>query len=341
MKAAQDVLGHATVVDGKFLLDLEVEEPTIVYYYVLDALSKDGRRFAPTKGSSFILEPAELAVQHNKTLGFFVTGGYFNSVVFNSWRLHDDHIAIREEMDRVLPLAYGSDEDTSERRAYRDEYGELSNQSLDFEVAGRDSVIRTHPDYLVRKLTYQSSWLRKADTLDQLTAMAELNQDDPWLVAEIELAKERRATLQEQRKIDIGTKILDFEAESLEGATVQLADIREDSKYVLVEFWASWCGPCIVEIPHMKQAYEKYYERGFDIVSFTIDEEREDWEDASIDHQLPWHNLGMGIEADAAQSYHVTGVPMNFLVASADGEILAKNVRQHVLDEKLAELFDE
>ena len=90
----------------------------------------------------------------------------------------------------------------------------------------------------------------------------------------------------------------------------------------------------------MKEAYDRYKSQGFEIVSFTIDNVREDWEIASAEEQLPWHNLGMGEEADAPRAYRVTGVPKNYLVDAASGDILARDLRGHKLDEKLAELFD-
>lgn len=90
----------------------------------------------------------------------------------------------------------------------------------------------------------------------------------------------------------------------------------------------------------MKAAYERYRSKGFEIVSFTIDNEREDWEIASEEEQLPWHNLGMGEEADAPKAYGVTGVPKNYLVDAETGDILARDLRGHHLDEKLAELLN-
>ena len=90
----------------------------------------------------------------------------------------------------------------------------------------------------------------------------------------------------------------------------------------------------------MKEAYERFREKGFEIVSFTIDDDRESWEEASAEEDLPWINLGMGTEADAPVAYNVTGVPKNYLVDSRTGDIVAKDLRGHHLDEKLEELLN-
>ena len=71
---------------------------------------------------------------------------------------------------------------------------------------------------------------------------------------------------------------------------------RAGSELVLVEFWASWRGPCWAEIPHMKEAYAKSGDQGFEIFSFTVDDDRLDWEIASEEEDLPWLDTGKGME---------------------------------------------
>jgi thiol-disulfide isomerase/thioredoxin len=177
--------------------------------------------------------------------------------------------------------------------------------------------------------------------LEALRGLAELTPEDPWVTERLKNAEVGAAKRAEERKrFAIGADIRDFTAETLDGEDVQLADVRADSRIVLLEFWASWCGPCRTEIPHMKEAYERFREKGFEIVSFTIDDDREAWEEASAEEELPWINLGMGPEADAPVAYNVTGVPKNYLVESRTGDIVAKDLRGHHLDEKLEELLN-
>lgn len=92
----------------------------------------------------------------------------------------------------------------------------------------------------------------------------------------------------------------------------------------------------------MKQAYSRFRDKGFEIVSFTLDDEREDWEEASAEENMPWIDIGMGFETEVAQAYSLRnrGIPLNYLVDSDTGKIVAANLRQHKLDEKLEELLD-
>ena len=82
---------------------------------------------------------------------------------------------------------------------------------------------------------------------------------------------------------ELALAIRDFTALNLDGEEIRLFDVMSSNKYTLVEFWASWCGPCIAEIPHLKAAYERFREQGFEILAFNLDDEREAWRQASED----------------------------------------------------------
>ena len=325
--------------DGTFQLEGVVDAPRRVFFYVLNARGHEGQRYAPVKGNAFILEPGQLRLVMRRRGRFHIEGGKYNDAVYNAWSRAPEYLAAAAEYERLLPAVDGETEAEKRRRIDRSQ--EVFQRTLDLETEGRKRIATTHGDPLVRRLVIESTWLGGPWMLDALRGLAKLTPDDPWVAERLVRAEESAAKRAKERKqFAVGADIRDFVAETLEGESVRLADVRANSKVVLVEFWASWCGPCRVEIPHMKEAYERYNGKGFEIVSFTIDNEREDWEIASEEEQLPWHNLGMGEEADAPTAYQVTGVPKNYLVDAASGDILARDLRGHKLDEKLAELFN-
>lgn len=323
--------------DGTFSLSVDVDEPKEVFFYILDAVSESGVRYAPTKGQNFVLESGSLSLLMDDRRGFVISGGKYNDIVFNSWKQSEEYIVARNAYRQLLVAVEGETE--QERRARVDLMSEKTNEMFDVEGDGRAHIALNHPDPLVRKLTIQTAWLHGPWVLESLRGLAELTPDDPWAVESLARSEEAYAKRQAERQIAIGTEILDFSAENIEGETVALSDVRSDSEVVLLEFWASWCGPCLAEIPHMKSAYEKYRDDGFEIVSFTIDEAREDWVEASNDEELPWLNLGMGPDAEAPVKYNVTGVPKNYLIESSSGEIIGKDLRGHKLDEQLEKRF--
>ena len=324
--------------DGTFRVEAVVDSPRDVYFYVLDAMGHEGRRHAPMKGNEFILEPGNLRLHMTRPGRFYIEGGPYNDAVYNSWRRLDDYIAAEAEYLRLIPSVDGETED--ERRARVDLSSATFNSMMELETEGRTRVSTTHPDPLVRLLTIETAWLGGPWMLDAWRGLAEMTPDDPWVIdqlARAEVAEAKR--VEERRRFAVGADIQDFVADTLDGDSVRLADVRAGSELVLVEFWASWCGPCRAEIPHMKEAYAKFGDQGFEIFSFTVDNDRLDWEIASEEEDLPWLDTGMGMEHEATLAYGVTGVPKNYLVESSSGNIVAKNLRGHHLDIALEEYF--
>ena len=324
--------------DGTFRVEAAVDAPREVYFYVLDAIGHEGQRYAPTKGNAFILEPGNLRLHMDRPGRFYFEGGPYNDAVYNSWRRSEDYLAAYAEYTRLVASVEGETED--ERRARVDGSSAAFNRMLGFETEGRARVSTTHPDPQVRRLTVETAWLGGPWMLDAWRGLAEMTPDDPYVIdrlARAEVAEAKR--VEERRRFAVGADIQDFVADTLDGESIRLADVRADSELVLVEFWASWCGPCRVEIPHMKQAYAKYGDQGFEILSFTVDEDRLDWEIASEEEDLPWFDTGMGMEHEASLAYGVTGVPKNYLVEADSGNIVAKDLRGHHLDIALEEFF--
>jgi len=109
---------------------------------------------------------------------------------------------------------------------------------------------------------------------------------------------------------------------------------------ILVDFWATWCGPCIAEMPNMLAAYEKYHDKGFEVVGISLDEERGDVEKFVADKKLPWPILfaGKGWQDPVAQFYGISGIPQLVLIGR-DGNVITTDVRGEKLGERLSELF--
>jgi peroxiredoxin len=142
-----------------------------------------------------------------------------------------------------------------------------------------------------------------------------------------------------------GTSTPGFEAPDLVGMTPDsqsyaLSKMR--GKVVLVDFWASWCGPCRRENPNVVANYNKYKDKGFDILGVSLDREPNAWKKAIKDDGLPWHHISdlKGWQSSHAALYSVTSIPQTVLI-DKEGKILARNVRGEQLGEKLKELLGE
>ena len=117
---------------------------------------------------------------------------------------------------------------------------------------------------------------------------------------------------------------------------VSLSELR--GRYVLIDFWASWCGPCRKEHPHLREIYKRYKNRGFEIMSISLDENRERWKHAIKADNLIWKNTSdlKGWKGEAARTYGVDAVPFNILVDPA-GLIAGKNINLESLEKILNE----
>jgi peroxiredoxin len=126
-------------------------------------------------------------------------------------------------------------------------------------------------------------------------------------------------------------------ARDIQGGTVRLADLR--GKYVLIDFWATWCAPCVAELPRLQAAYTRYHEAGFEIVGVSLDESKSAVVDFARSRKTPWrqiHNAGAG--ADLVEAFGVNTIPATFLI-DPQGIITRLELRGPVLDQALAKLF--
>ena len=111
-------------------------------------------------------------------------------------------------------------------------------------------------------------------------------------------------------------------------------------KVVLVDFWATWCGPCVAEIPNMLEQYEKYHAKGFEVVGISLDEDKEKVDAFIAEHKIPWPIIyaGKGWQDPTAQFYGISGIPQLILIGR-DGNVITLNARGKKLGERLAELL--
>lgn len=142
----------------------------------------------------------------------------------------------------------------------------------------------------------------------------------------------------DDKKLKEGVMIPDYTFNTGKGRTISIRDYR--GKYLFIDFWTSWCGPCRAEHYYMKKAFDRFKSLNFEVVQVSLDDKEEKWLKALKEEQLPWTNFRClkGWDKEVEKVFDIEGVPTNFLVGP-DGIIIARNLRGEALEQKLSALL--
>lgn len=149
-----------------------------------------------------------------------------------------------------------------------------------------------------------------------------------------------KTQVEEQGRLAIGAPAPEISLPQPNGEVLKLSDLR--GEYVLIDFWASWCGPCRKENPNVRKVYAKYHDKGFEILGVSLDKNSTAWLNAIEQDDLQWRHISdlKYWQSDVVPEYQIKGIPLTYLV-DPQGNIVAKNLRGPSLEQKLAEIFGE
>ena len=349
-KAKEVVLDSAKVKKGKFSFSGVRQTPNIALIK-----DRDGETYP------LILEKGKIVINlTTRTVG----GTPLNDTLDVAWKgmqsvINNNKQIVKSNISLVMSQKSGE----SFREALKRDtaFAAIWRRNVEIDLAQRDSIrafVEEHQNSLVgvfllslKEVSIYHSLLEDMmseassvfaqhvlvkDKLEKMRQMArrfEAEREKKMTPEEREEQKKRQAM---DAKIKIGERFPNAKVKDNAGEIKQLSDYVGKGKYVLIDFWASWCGPCRHEMPNVKAAYEKYASKGFEVISISIDKKQKAWRTAIEELGMNWTQV---LNVDAADVYGIYAIPKTFLV-DPEGIVVAKDLRSKKLEKTLFNLLE-
>ncbi|WP_209400526.1 TlpA disulfide reductase family protein [Pseudozobellia sp. WGM2] len=319
-----------TVENGKFVFTGQAETPEMHYVFVDQLMGY----------TAVIIENGEIQLTAQKdSLGMAQVKGTLQNDIFadyveKSKELTQQAQSIQQDMQQA-----NISRDTATAISLRDEMNELQESYKNFEL----DYIKSHPEALISALLIDRALGTRTVTAEEAQEMYDALSPE---IKETKTAKTISEKLEAQKQAEanekntsIGAKAPNFTAPDPEGKDLALEDVL--GKVTLVDFWAAWCKPCRAENPNVLAVYNKYHDKGLNILGVSLDRTADAWKKAIEDDGLVWNHVShvSYFNDPIAKLYNVNAIPAAFLL-DENGVIVAKNLRGPALEEKVAELLN-
>jgi len=307
------------VKEGSFTWTAAIEEPAYAMVY----LPLNGKK----QKLDFYIAPGEQSL-----IGSVANADAFDRIRLKGSRTNDEYAAFSKSADSLYNLysevnsraktLSGEEKQAAEKEAAQLLFKTTRGLATDF--------ITSHPD------SYLSLDLLKNVGAGMRSVMVKQYFDALEKPLKQTFAGKLMADqLNAASRGNVGKTMANFELSDINGKTIKLSDYK--SKYVLVDFWASWCAPCRTENPNLLKTYNSFSQKGFEIISISIDTMLDKWKKAVSDDKLPWVQLldVTDLNKDRVIDYYgITAIPANFLI-DPNGKIIARDLRGSALSERL------
>ena len=270
----------------------------------------------------FFLEPGNITIHLSDQPGNSRVSG---TTCNEEWqKLNDSVMVIGKEINQIAEHIYGNNLPQAEQQQGIAQIEQLNKRFADVVVKTAEKNIDNEFGYFV--LTYYPEELIDNATRARLIKALPAEMRKRPAIQEIE------KTITAAEKTGEGATINDFTQTSIDGSTMSLLEEVKKNKVTVIDFWASWCGPCRQEMPFMVEMYQQLKDRGFGIIGISLDSDRDAWLRASGQLGVSWPQMSdlKGWENAIAQHFNVTSIP-HTIVVDQKGKILRRGLRGEAL----------
>jgi peroxiredoxin len=315
-------IDSAEVTDGMFTFTGIVEIPEMYY------LSIEGKR-----GSAAIwIENSDITLTaHADTLyKAEITG----SAVQDEYAAFQDEIKVIYEQTREPYQKYQEADENGDEETMKQMEEIMDSIYESAEQYQKDWIRKNPSSYIAPSAIQRISYSMEAEEIEEFIALLDPSLASTAIVADL---KEKVEIL---KKVAVGQPAIEFTQNDTEGNPVTLSSLY--GSYILVDFWAAWCGPCRQENPNVVACYKEFHDKGFDIIGVSLDQDKEAWLKAIEDDGLTWTQVSdlKGWGNVVSDMYGINSIPSSLLL-DRKGVIIGKNLRGDDLKNKLAELMPE
>ena len=312
----------AEVVDGIAVLEGEVPVPGVYY------ISLEGQR-----------AKAMIFVENTSITMTGKADSIYNAEIAGS-ATHDEYKVVSDKISEISKQymalyqesrTAGAAGDTAKANALMKEVETLyeSTNTLQADFVKENPASYVTPYFLSR--------IKHGKDVEELEAL--VNGLDPKL-AEVPTIVDLKKEIAKLKTVAVGQIAPDFTQNDVDGNPVKLSEIYSKNELTLIDFWASWCGPCRQENPHVVATYQEYKDKGFSVFGVSLDRDKDAWVKAIADDNLTWDHVSDLAYSNnaAAKLYAISSVPSSLLV-DKNGKIVAKNKRGDELTKTVGEFF--
>ncbi|MEO6135083.1 MAG: TlpA disulfide reductase family protein [Ginsengibacter sp.] len=332
MKGEERALDSVKLEKGKFHFAIDIKDPYLAMLMV---------RYAPAQGQAkpgmerlqLYLEPGTMTVTAKDSLKNAKVTGSMSHAALDQLNLAMKPFQDKEEALRNQYMEFSKAKDEAGMKKVGEDYDKMSEE-MNEKVYHKYLIDNPKSPIALYVLQNYAGYDMDVAKIEPIfNSLSEANRKSASGV-------KFKEAIETSKKTAVGAMAIEFTQNDTAGKAVSLSSFK--GKYVLVDFWASWCGPCRAENPNVVAAHNNYKDKGFTVLGVSLDQpgKQQAWLDAIHKDGLYWTQVSdlKGWENEVSMKYGVRAIPQNFLI-DPTGKIVAKNVRGEDLQSKLAEIF--